>query len=648
MAAYTAIIGDARSIGALQGADQIPTGPGFNQRLNPQLATARIRSILNPHTVKDAVGGLISADFTIPAEEAIRWRPLIRYGAVVWLFDGGEPIFWGYAEQPVWTSTGDCQLTVSGPWVILGRTRTREVWDLWDVSLWSRGTGANENKAGQVNVNSDGSVTFSFPNGTVVAASDRVSIDYLLFDEPAGVSDGKLITAFEFDISDAASTALTTNRRIRVIGKATAATAAGDLLYDTGATGASGRQGATNLNGTNQGGVVWGSESGYRCLRIEYIYTVGVTVTADQYVTFDRIRVSTRESLFPAVSGGVVNPLDTGALARDVLSVKPPISPSFSITYQTYPLDTPPEFWPSQENVGAVDINSFSYAWGLDPQIGTGTAPNSGIATSGFSALEWQSPADILSTLASIDGNHVGFYFPYNGRGGYDPPGASYAAVNNHVPDVGSFWLTAPPQLFYQPFTDPTTSPDYTVQTQEGAQVVPTTDVQPLVSYLYANYQTIKGRQQSVVVQDTSQKNYAFSQGYHRAEDYTIQPSVGDNQTPTSQAAQYLAQRRLPTASAVITITNDGSSRYAILKAGCVIARLATIRPGSLQINGVATSGLNLSAGYATHVEWWGESDTGPEYVELTLAQPPGQVSRETAHGRLAYRSLKTRHRILF
>jgi len=645
MAAYTAIIGDARSVGALAGS-ALRGDQAVLQRLNPQVATARVRGILNPHIVKDAVGGLISADFTIPAEEAARWRPLLRYGAVVWMFDGGEPIFYGYAEQPVWTSTGDCQMNISGMWTVLSRTRTREVWDLWDMSLLSRGTGANENKAGQANVNSDGTVTFSIPSGTVVAASDRISVDYLLFDEPAGVSDGKLITAFEFNISD--QVGMGTTVRLRVIGKATAAAATGDLLYDTGATGPSTRQGATNLNGTNQGGVAWGSESGYRCLRFQYIFTAGGTLGADHYATLDRIRVSTRESLFPSVSGGVVAPLDTGVLARDVLSIRSPNSVTTSSTYLSEQLDTPPEFWPSKVAAGATDTNSYAYAWGLDPTTGTGTAPNSGVATSGFSALEWQSPTDILSALAGIDGNHVGFYLPYNGRGGYDAPGNQYAASAPAVPDVGSFWLAAPPQLYYQAFSDPTTNPDYTVQTQEGAQVTPTTDVQPLVSYVYTNYQTIKGRQQSVVVQDASQKNYAFSQGYQRREDYTIQPSVGDNQTPTSQAAQYLAQRRLPVASAVITITNDGASRYAILKQGCVIARLATIRPGSLQINGVATSGLNLSAGYATHVEWWGESDTGPEYVELTLAQPPGQISRETAHGRLAYRSLKTRHRILF
>jgi hypothetical protein len=640
VAAYTAVIGDARSVGAFPGSFLSSVGTAFN-RLNPQLATARLRGILNPHIVSDAVGGLLSADFTVPAEEAVRWRPLLRYGAAVWLFDGATPIFYGYAEQPVWTATGDCQMNVSGPWTILGRARMREAWDLWDLSLYSKGTGANENKAGQVTINSDSTLTFSFPNGTVIGASDRISVDYLLFGEQSGIADQKMLTAFEFDISDA--NGLAANRRLRVIGKATASAAAGDLLYDTGAAGASSRQGALNLHGTNQGGVAWPSTTGYRCLRFEYIYTVGVTLTQDQYVTLDRVRVSTRENLFQFVSGGVTQTIDTAALARDIIQPQDPGHLAPGINYGLQPSDIPPEFYTSAVNAGSPDSNSWSYVWGLDPSTGTGTAPNSGVGVTGFTALEWQSPADIIAALAAIDGSHVGFYLPYNGRGGYDPPGADGAARGVGVTDVGSFWLTAPPQLYYQPFPDPTQNPDYTIQTQEGAVVEPATDSQPLINYLYTNYQTVKGRQQSIVVQDANVSNYAFAQGFMRVEDYTIQPSVGDNQTPTSQAAQYLKQRRLPVTTATVTIQNDGSERYPILKQGCPVPRLATIRPGSIQISGVAVSGLNLSAGYATHVEWWGESDTGSETVQLTLTQPPGQINRQRAAGLLVNRIHSTR-----
>jgi hypothetical protein len=641
MAAYTAVICDARSIGASAGS-VLDAAAGSLPRLNPQLASARLRGILNPHIVSDAVGGLISADFTVPAEEAVRWRPLLRYGAAVWLFDGATPIFYGYAEQPVWTATGDCQMNVSGPWVLLGRARMREAWDLWDLSLYSKGTGANENKAGQATVNSDSTLTFSFPNGTTLQNSDRCSVDYLLFGEVAGIADGKLLTAFEFDISDA--TGLAANRRLRVIGKATAGAAAGDLLYDTNVAGASGRQGALNLHGTNQSGV-WTSSTGYRCLRFEYIYTqVGaVTLSQDQYVTLDRVRVSTRENLFQAVSGGVVQTLDTAALARDVLATQIATDIGTSVNYDLLPIDVPPEFFASAKNQSSPDSNTWSYVWGRDPTTGTGTAPDSGVGITGFTALEWQSPADIIAALAAIDGSHVGFYLPYNGRGGYDPPGSDGAARGAGATDVGSFWLTAPPQLYYQPFPDPTQNPDYTIQTQEGAVVEPATDSQPLISYLYTNYQTVKGRQQSIVAQDANVSNYAFAQGFMRAEDYTIQPSVGDNQTPTSQAAQYLKQRRLPVTTATVTIQNDGSERYPILKQGCPVPRLAAIRPGSIQINGVAVSGLNLSAGYATHVEWWGESDTGSETVQLTLTQPPGQMHRQRSIGHLVNRIHRVR-----
>ena len=636
MAAYTAIIGDARSIG-ISGTAIGPTIAETQPRLNPQLATARIRGILNPHIVSDAVGGWISADFTIPAEEAVRWRPILRYGAVVWLFDGATPIFYGHAEQPVWTSTGDCQMTLSGPWVILGRSRMREAWDLWDFSLFSRGVSANENRAGQVTVNSDNTLTLSFANGSVIAASDRVSIDYFLFGEAYGVSDQKKITAFELDVS--AAVGLSASRRLRVRGMDTPTSGPADLLYDTGATGASSRQGALNLHGTNQGAAAWPQTTGYRCLNFQFVFTTGVTLSADNSVTLDRIRVSTRENLFQSVSGGVVNTFDTGSIARDVLSVQK-ASDFSGINFGFVASDTPPEFWPSNEVAGATDTNSYGYAYGLDPQIGTGTAPNSSVGITGFTALEWQSPADIIAALAAIDGYHVGFYLPYNGRGGYDAPGNQISGAQN---DVGSFWLTAPPQLYYQPFPDPILNPDYTIQAQEGAVVTPATDSQPLINYIYTNYQTVKGRPESVIVQDATVLNYITAQGYRRVDDYTIQPTVGDNQTPTNQSQQYLAQRRLPVTTATVTIENDGSERYPILKAGCPVARLATIRPGSVNINGVATSGLQLQAGYATHVEWWGESDTGSERVELTLTQPPGQMNRQRAHGHLVNRLHRTR-----
>lgn len=635
MSTYTAIIGDTSSVGT-QAANQDPSSTTANRR-NPAVATARIRSILNPHTVSDSVGGFISADFTIPPEEAQLWRPLLRYGAVCWLFDGATPIFHGWLEKPTWGDDGSALINVSGAWLVLGKALTREAWDLWDMTLLTRGTGANENKSGQFNVNSDGSCTFSFPNGTVIAASDRVSVDYLLFGETAGANDQRLITAFEFDISDAAGTALTANRRIRVLGKANAATAGGDLLYDTGSTGSTGRQGALNLHGTNQGAVQWTINEGYRCLRIEYIYTVGVTVSADQYVTLDRIRIGTRENLFQSVSGGVVNLLDTGQLARDLLKVRGVTTPNPNV------FDMPQEFWPSAIIADTTDGNTGVYQRGLDPRIPLSSCPDSGIGVTGFTALEWQSPADILATLAAIDARHIGFYLPYNQRGGYDPPGLNITGGGKS--DVGSWWLSAPPTLFYQAFTDPVYNPDYTVQTQEGAQIEQNTDQQPLIDVEYVNYQTLRGRQLSQVLIDADTRNYLYAQGFRRAEDYTFQPSMGDNQGPVALGLQNLVQRRQPYQAATITIQNDGTGRSPILQRGASIPKLATIRPGSLHITDVP-AGSGLRSGIATHVEWWGQTDQAPETVQLSLGVPGRPSGHAITLGHIVHGHRRRRHSI--
>jgi hypothetical protein len=349
-----------------------------------------------------------------------------------------------------------------------------------------------------------------------------------------------------------------------------------------------------------------------------------VTIASDFYATFDRIRVGTREAMFPAAGAT----MDTAAIARDVLLPKASATASVSG-------DISPEFWWSQAAFGVTDTNTNVYQWGRDPTTGTGTAPNSGIGINGFSALEWQSAADVLASLAAVDGYHVGFYLPYNGRSGYDPPGAATV-------DVGSFWLSAPPQLYYQPFPDPNQSPDYTIHTREGAVITQTAAAQPLLDVLYANYQTIQGRPQSVVTVDTNLANYAYAQGFRRAEDYTIQPSVGDAAQGSALGQQYLAARRQPVAAATITIENDGASRYPILKAGAIVPKLALIRPGSVRIVDIAAAS-NLRAGYVTQVEWWGATVGSNEKVELSLAQPPGQVAAQRARGHLVARLLRSR-----
>lgn len=632
MATYTAVIGDASSVGSLGFLRGSPTGTTTGTRRNPTVASARIRTIMAPHIIQATPGGLISCDFTIPSWEAQRYRSTLRYGATVWLFDGATPIFYGYAEQPTWNPDGSCLMNVSGPWTILSRAQMREAWELWDMSLLNPGANPADNGNGQVNLANDGSLRLSFGVGSAIALNDRVSVEYVLFGEAVGNFDGKLISAFEVDIATAAFSG-SANLRFRVIG-CTAPGASGTTLYDTNAAGSSGIQGALNLHGTGGGAGVWGG-AGFRCLRFQLVASGGAVAggaTANSYVVVDRIRIGTREALFP-VAGSAI---DTAAIARDIININTP-SGSFLA------FDTPQEFWPSQVNPGATDTNSEVYQWGLDPMTGTGAAPNSGVTVTGFTALEWQDPASIIAALAAIDGCNVGFYLPYNGRGGYDPPGSP---VNTAGPaDVGSMWLSAPPQLYYQAFPDPNYSPDYTIHTREGAQVDSTTQAQPMLDSAYVNYQNLRGRQLSVVQNDASTLNYLYAQGFRRAEDYTIQPSVGDSVMAATLGQQMMTTRRQPYASATITIQNDGSARYPILKAGAMVTKLATVRPGSMRISDVPAAG-GLRSGYATEVEWWGQTLQSPETIQITLGQP-GKVSQTMAHGKLANRIHRERRRIL-
>jgi hypothetical protein len=189
-------------------------------------------------------------------------------------------------------------------------------------------------------------------------------------------------------------------------------------------------------------------------------------------------------------------------------------------------------------------------------------------------------------------------------------------------------------------------SPDYTVHTKEGAQVAQDTQAQPLIDIEYVNYTTLKGRQLSVVTEDTDARNYLRAQGFRRAEDYTIQPSVGNDATATSLGQQVLSTRRQPYAAATITIELDGASRYPILKGGAQVTKLATVRPSSMHIVDMP-GGSGLRAGYATHIEWWGQTATSTEKLQITLGQP-GQKSTQQSIGHLAHRTLKrTRRRWL-
>lgn len=635
MSQITAIIADTSSIGyvhQLPGLSGSTAFQAYKSRRNPQNAVARIRTVMNPHIVQEAPGGMISADFTIPAEDAQRWRPMLRYGAYCWLFDGHTPIFCGQLEQPTWTDTGDAQLNVSGPWVWLGKSRTREVWELRDMNLLYRGASTNEKRNASTQVRNDGSLLLSFADGAAVASGTYVSVEYYLYGQDGPPSfDTRGITGFEVDISDATFNG-NANLVFRVQSIPNAAGGAGTTLWSTTATGSSNRQTADDVYSENNPAGAWASAPpGTRGLRFGIFATANITAGGGAYAVVDRIRITTRESLFPASNATQ----DTAAIARDLLAPRP----TFSGFAGDERWNLPESFWPSD----ATTTNSDgAVKYGRDGTTGTGTAPNSGVGITGFNILEWTSPAEILLQLAGIDGSHVGFYLPYNQRGGYD-------AGNINDDATRSLWLSARPQLFYQPWPDPGTSPDYTIHIREGARVEEDAGDQKMLTLAYTDYQTNRGRQLSVIALDgnnnlgtanTQGYNYLANQGFDVADTWSVD-SAANTDLASSLSANMLEVRRQPFAAARVTLTNDGNSKWPILKAGTQLPHLSMVRPGSVRLADVpGASGLRQ--GYATRVEWWGATLDEPEHVELTLSDP-GQMIFERRLGWTGLRANRQR-----
>lgn len=616
MSQITAVIADTSSIGYVRSGIDATNSTYANlfKRRNPQNAVARIRTVMNPHMLQEVPGGLLSFDFTIPAEEAQRWRPMLRYGAYCWVFDGSSPIFYGQIlDQPSWTPAGDAQVVVSGPWVMLGKSRVLEVWELRDLGVWTQSSAANEKRDASVQIRGDGSLMLAFANGVALTSGQFVAVEYVL---PSAGGNGialdvPVITGFEVHVSDAAFNS-NVNLTFRVQQIASYG-GTGTTVYSTTTTGSSLRQTADNVFSENTGGT-WGPSQG---LRFGIHATAATTPGGSATVVVDRMRITTRQSLFPSNSGSH----DTAAIARDLLQPQQLVSAG---TFRLPQFFLPEPFWPGDTtNVVTTDA---TVKYGLDALTGTGSAPDSGVAITGFNILQMTSPSEVLLQLAGIDGYHVGFYLPYNQRGGYDA---------GNVNDVGqSLWLSARPQLYYQAWPDPKTAPDYTIQIREGASVQNDDQRQQMLNIAYANYQTTRGAPDTSTMVDGDPRlgvfspsaNYLTNQGFRAIEDWTIDASV-NAETADSLAKQMLEVRRTPSASSTVTITNDGTTRWPILKNGAQVPHLSMIRPGSVRVVDVPAAG-GLRQGYATRVEWWGQTLEEPEHVELTLSDP-GQMLLE-------------------
>jgi len=133
----------------------------------------------------------------------------------------------------------------------------REAWELWDMTL-STGGAAAASGNGQVNPSAnDGSLRLVRRQGSVIAASGpcQHSEIYLLFGlRRSACMAGKLSGTFRVDATERRVQRLGGTTRFRV-----GRTAQGGWhdVHDTNTPpGRGGKQGALNLNGTNQGAAV--------------------------------------------------------------------------------------------------------------------------------------------------------------------------------------------------------------------------------------------------------------------------------------------------------------------------------------------------------------------------------------------------------
>lgn len=595
MAYYSALVAPLSPGSALlnQGNTVIGSNPAAFFGTNGY-SVARISPITQPHYVIEDPGGFIAADFVIPSEVAGLRLGQLQVDAFCWLVDGSTPIFYGkIASQPTHATNGDMLVSVNGHWVDLHQTRMREIWDDQDMAKWLPNEGNDHSP--QLDLTSNGRIRIQWNAGTVLANGNRAQLDYFLFNEPVGTRDTKKIVGFDINCVD--DIALGDAKiAFRVYGRPDANIGAGAEDQLTGITGPAGSF------SVKEGAVAdsWASSSGYRCIRMGMQAISAGTMGADRFLTFDRLRIATRETLFTVFG----SPPSSSDIAADVFRRH-----TSSVNW----LDTPPTYWRDSASLTA---------FGGDP-VQRGVAP-SGVDIDSMVFTTWTSPADVLSALTTIDGFKAGFYFPSSLLGWWD---------STDVP-----WPLMMPELSYTAWSS-LSSPDYRVSIRKGAQPEMDDSPQPLITDLYVSYEHANGRAFSVYVQDDSTVNYLYAQGVRRSEDYNIESPVGDA-VALALADQVFTLRRQPVAAGKVHLWANRPGSVVDAN-GANLARLSDLRPGVVEVTDLP--GTSFKTGRATRIEWWGETLDEPEHVELELTHP-GKVNlprRLGAVGVLAQRTVR-------
>jgi hypothetical protein len=552
----------------------------------------RIHTVTGVASSQEVPSGFTEASFVIPTERARIDPELLAKNTLVWLFDGDDPVFYGHIVKATPLPTGEITVALNGAYRKLGPgpddgTRMRIVWDDRDLSQWQPCRG-NTGK-GSVDVRSDGSLRFVMQGDTKHKDGDFVAVDYFLFGEGAGPRDHKLIDAvhFEQNVSNFADG----NFAFRVYGMDDPSSfGTADLIFASQANSPIGWTTVSDGSiGDDPNG--WPIQSGYRCIRVGLWCNNTVTLgqdaqgnpnndDEDRVVGVSVLRVSTRgRSLRLLIDGH-----ETSTFLKDL--------------------------WDDAAN--GYDIHHLlqeEYIPSTGEAIVGGIEPSNRYVA-GLRFTDWTAPNQIVELLADVSGYVTGMWFP-----------TRVYTIGSHVTSGSSGWnyrYRQPPALIHEPWPK-LNEPTYYVRLQRGASWVPDGQGDSTTEATYTNYSTLRGRQASVFVEDQTDENWLYQQGWHDAADWTIDTPVG-GQTASTLAAEYNEARQQPTLSGTLTIAGDTIGSI-VGSGGERITKLSTIRVGSV-IKIVDAKGPK--AGRITHVDYTARSAAGPETVVLTVNAPTG------------------------
>jgi hypothetical protein len=562
-------------------------------------------------------GGWLSASFTIPAAYH---RTGVPKNTQVWVYDGATLAFMGFASKAIPNTDGGLDVSLIGPYVLLGKTLMRSVWSDRDLAKWQPAPGNIQSSA--VGIDASGRLHMSFPKDHSFPEGSYCAVDYFLFGEAAATRDEKLLDGYQITIASGSNLFDSGVLRVQVWGLASpGASGSAELIHSFTATGtrteysAGGTPASTfgltrigALPGAGDNIAAWTTVAGYRCIRVG-IYVVGGNTSAltyDHNAIITVLRVSSRANALG---------FDPDPSTVDIIQ----------------------DIWRQPYDVGnglvGTGVNSYYDLHSLAtaenparPSPVTSGITDSGTKLNDFAITDWTTPRDIIEALAMIDGYDVGLYGPN------ENPGDNVGLGSVSAPNAN--WRhRRPGAVTYQAWRD-LSDPDYYARLGLGAKWEPDDSEDTIASAVYASYSTAKGFARTVFAEDATVENYLYEAGWHEADAITLDQAVSDS-TAQTLALQNLQRRRQPTLVGTLTITGDRPGQLE-LPGGARLGPLHQVRPGVVRI----PDAKGAKHGVITGIDYSARTASQPETLVLHINAPAA-----VTHQRAAAKAARQHHR---